>query len=65
MQKPFNPLGAKLSIALASPRPIPVRKRPNVPPHGERCYFGCGQRARVNSYYCSVECAVRAETERN
>ena len=29
----------------------------------EQCFYGCGQRARVNSYYCSVECAIRAEME--
>ena len=29
----------------------------------DTCFYGCGQRARVNSYYCSVECAIRAESE--
>lgn len=29
----------------------------------DQCYYGCGQRARVNSYYCSVACAIRAEQE--
>ena len=29
----------------------------------DQCYYGCGRRARVNSYYCSVECAIRAESE--
>ena len=29
----------------------------------EQCFYGCGKRARVNSYYCSVECAIRAESE--
>ena len=36
----------------------------DTPTDTDRCYYGCGKRARVNSFYCSVECAIRAEMER-